>query len=161
MRTRKPPAPVGTDVASSTSDQVTVTVGPAADAAVAVGRTPSTGLASSCFEAWPSATSSLASVVRIELPEGVSRLFASIAIPSVSRSASATVYLKRCTAPAPWAIFHSAHTLSEPIASIRRGFAAPAAVTVTVSLKVTATPTVSPMPWVPSGTAVACALNLY
>ena len=51
-------------------------------------------------------------------------------------------------------------TLSEPIASMRHGFAAPVADTVTDSLQVTATPTVLPIPRVPSGTAVGCPPSL-
>ena len=51
MRIWKPPAPAGTDAASSASDQVTVTVGPALAAASAVGSTPSTLCAGSAATA--------------------------------------------------------------------------------------------------------------
>ena len=143
--TEKPPAPEGIAPGLRASLHSTLTLGPSLRADIAVGRTPSTGRAGSWRKPWPSETSSLSSVVTMELPVGVSRLFRFTATPSVSRSPSATVYSKRCTVPAPWPVFQTAQTVSEPISSAMRGFAVEVAVTVTDSLKVTSTPMTSPM----------------
>ena len=99
IRIWNPPAPVGTDASSSASDQVTVTVGPAANAAVAVGLTPSTVRAGSAPTAsWASCTVRLPALVRMSLPEGVASAFAGIATPSLSASSSAISYSKRSRA---------------------------------------------------------------
>ena len=99
IRTTNPPAPVGTDDSSRASDQITVTVGPATAAWVALGRMPSTVRAVSASTAsWASCTSRLPAAVRIALPVGVASAFAGIAIPSVSASSSTTAYSKRSLA---------------------------------------------------------------
>ena len=98
MRIWKPPAPAGTDAASSAFDQVTVTVGPALAAASAVGSTPSTLCAGSENEPWRRITASVCATATMELPDGASSPFAFTARPSVSRSPGATVYSKLSTA---------------------------------------------------------------
>ena len=112
MRTRKPPAPGGTEPTSSASDQTTVTVGPAAAADEAVGRTPSTMCAGSCVRPWLRLTGLVPATVTIE-PGGF-RLPTGISMPFVSSSPSTTVYSKRWTAPAAWPAFHTALRVAAP-----------------------------------------------
>ena len=98
IRIWNPPALVGTEASSRASDQVTVTVGPAAAALSALGRTPSTVRAVSASTAsCPSCTVRLPACVSMALPPGVLSASAAIAIPSRSSSPSATVYSNRRT----------------------------------------------------------------
>ena len=94
--TANPPVPVGTELSSSASDQITVTVGPSAVAALALGRNPSTMRAASASTAsCARCTARLFATATMELPEGVCRASAAIAMPSLSSSPTATVYSKR------------------------------------------------------------------